>query len=209
MPHQQFYAVVAGKRRGIYTDWDLCSASVKYYPEAKYQKFNSLELAVSWMEVGDIFVYTKDGAYTVEQFASLLPEEFHSATSCQREEIEELKKELHIQKDRSQSEIGKLQEELWGLMRGGWNKTNYSNGWSQSTRSMPYTCPLCSKCYAWPGNLSRHVKVKHQADNNNPLPNSTAFTSTGNGANNAATRDEDVPMMNAVWGATIRPAPWW
>jgi ribonuclease HI len=45
MPKQKFYVVWKGRRSGIFTSWEECSASVSGYPGAEYKAFESLPAA--------------------------------------------------------------------------------------------------------------------------------------------------------------------
>jgi ribonuclease HI len=45
MPKQKFYVVWKGRRTGIFTTWDECSAQVSGYPGAEYKAFDSLPAA--------------------------------------------------------------------------------------------------------------------------------------------------------------------
>jgi viroplasmin and RNaseH domain-containing protein len=108
MPRLGFYAVHQGRKIGIFTNWDLCSESVKYYPGAKYQKFKTLELAITWLDREEIIVYTEDGWCTLEQFTHPLPVVNAAADSVMRQ----LQLELSLLREMSETKINSLQREL-------------------------------------------------------------------------------------------------
>ncbi len=45
MPKSKYYVVWKGRRTGIFTSWDECSAQVTGFPEAEYKSFGSLDAA--------------------------------------------------------------------------------------------------------------------------------------------------------------------
>ncbi|MBM3151957.1 MAG: ribonuclease H [Chloroflexi bacterium] len=45
MPTQKTYVVWKGRKPGIYTTWEECSAQVTGYPQAEYKSFGSLQAA--------------------------------------------------------------------------------------------------------------------------------------------------------------------
>ena len=45
MAKQKYYAVWKGRKTGIFTSWDECSAQVTGYPEAEYKSFDSKQAA--------------------------------------------------------------------------------------------------------------------------------------------------------------------
>ena len=45
MPKPKVYVVWKGRRTGIFTSWDECSAQVTGFPEAEYKSFGSLDAA--------------------------------------------------------------------------------------------------------------------------------------------------------------------
>jgi len=45
MAKSKYYVVWKGRRTGIYTSWDDCSAQVSGYPDAEFKSFGSLEAA--------------------------------------------------------------------------------------------------------------------------------------------------------------------
>jgi ribonuclease HI len=45
MPKAKFYVVWKGRRTGIFTSWELCSAQVTGFTDAEYKSFTSLEAA--------------------------------------------------------------------------------------------------------------------------------------------------------------------
>lgn len=49
MPKKKYYAVLNGKKPGIYTTWDACKAQVHGYPNAVYKSFLSREEAEQYM----------------------------------------------------------------------------------------------------------------------------------------------------------------
>ena len=47
MAKQKFYVVWKGRRTGVFTSWEACSAQVSGYPGAEYKSFDSLTAAES------------------------------------------------------------------------------------------------------------------------------------------------------------------
>jgi ribonuclease HI len=45
MPKSKYYVVWKGRRTGIFTSWEQCSAQVTGFPDAEYKSFASLEAA--------------------------------------------------------------------------------------------------------------------------------------------------------------------
>jgi ribonuclease HI len=45
MPKTKYYVVWKGRRSGIFTSWEQCSAQVTGFPDAEYKSFTSLEAA--------------------------------------------------------------------------------------------------------------------------------------------------------------------
>jgi ribonuclease HI len=45
----KYYAVVRGRRPGIYRDWCSCEAQVKRFPDSKFKGFPTIRLAMEWM----------------------------------------------------------------------------------------------------------------------------------------------------------------
>lgn len=50
----KFYAVLAGRKPGIYTSWSECEAQVKGFSNAKFKTFTSYEEAVNYIKSGPI-----------------------------------------------------------------------------------------------------------------------------------------------------------
>jgi len=45
MPKTKYYVVWKGRRKGVFSSWDECSAQVTGFPDAEYKSFASLEAA--------------------------------------------------------------------------------------------------------------------------------------------------------------------
>ena len=52
MAKQKVYAVRKGKKTGVFTSWDECSASVSGFPGAQYKGFSTKEEAGAWLAEG-------------------------------------------------------------------------------------------------------------------------------------------------------------
>jgi hypothetical protein len=116
---QLFYAVAAGGNPGIYTDQDMFLDTIKHYPRPKYETFHKLELAAKVLRVvyrmQDITVYTKNGAFTLEEFMNASPPDRVSPTP-EEPDVEQL---LHAviesecsQRERAEAKIEELEQEL-------------------------------------------------------------------------------------------------
>jgi ribonuclease HI len=45
MPKQKFYVVWKGRKTGVFTSWQECSAQVSGFPGAEYKSFENLQIA--------------------------------------------------------------------------------------------------------------------------------------------------------------------
>lgn len=73
-PNKQFYAVAAGRKKGIFTEWSLCNQQVDKFSGQCFRGFDSIEeceeflLARAVSSDTDIMVYHKDSAIPLKDF---------------------------------------------------------------------------------------------------------------------------------------------
>ena len=76
----KFYAVRKGRKPGIYSTWDECSAQVKGYKGGEFKKFSSLEEAQAFMAGSKNLSEKKLDALDPDQALAYIDGSYHSKT---------------------------------------------------------------------------------------------------------------------------------